>query len=118
MTEISRVLVIGYGVMGRGIAKSFADAGFTSQVLSRRGRGARRRAALRAAIRRHGQNIDLAEPDTLRPGAGEVHPGMPQLGGQAGVMALHATHRTMRRIVRLDHVGLHLMAACATLTVF
>lgn len=36
MAEISRVLVIGYGVMGRGIAKSFADAGFVSQVLSRR----------------------------------------------------------------------------------
>jgi 3-hydroxybutyryl-CoA dehydrogenase len=33
---ISRVLVVGYGVMGRGIAKSFAEAGFATEVLSRR----------------------------------------------------------------------------------
>ncbi len=35
MGAISRVLVVGYGVMGRGIAKSFAAAGFETTVLSR-----------------------------------------------------------------------------------
>lgn len=34
--EIARVLVLGYGVMGRGIARTFADAGFATAVLSRR----------------------------------------------------------------------------------
>lgn len=33
---IKRVLVAGYGVMGRGIAKSFVDSGFETRVLSRR----------------------------------------------------------------------------------
>ena len=32
---VTRVLVVGYGAMGRGIAKSFADAGFETQVLVR-----------------------------------------------------------------------------------
>ena len=32
---VQRVLVIGYGAMGRGIAKSFADTGFETQVLVR-----------------------------------------------------------------------------------
>src|SRR5689334_20964490 len=36
MEPIRRVLVAGYGVMGRGIAKSFADRGFETWVLSRR----------------------------------------------------------------------------------
>lgn len=36
MEPIKRVLVAGYGVMGRGIAKSFADGGFETWVLSRR----------------------------------------------------------------------------------
>ena len=36
MEPIRRVLVAGYGVMGRGIAKSFADGGFETWVLSRR----------------------------------------------------------------------------------
>jgi 3-hydroxybutyryl-CoA dehydrogenase len=38
MTErpIEHVLVVGYGVMGRGIARSFADAGFRTSVWSRR----------------------------------------------------------------------------------
>jgi 3-hydroxybutyryl-CoA dehydrogenase len=35
---IERVVVAGYGVMGRGIAKSFADAGFDTVVWSRRAR--------------------------------------------------------------------------------
>ncbi len=35
---IERVLVAGYGVMGRGIAKSFANAGFDTVVWSRRAR--------------------------------------------------------------------------------
>ena len=36
MGAIARVLVVGYGVMGRGIAASFASAGFETSVLSRR----------------------------------------------------------------------------------
>jgi 3-hydroxybutyryl-CoA dehydrogenase len=36
MEPIRRVLVAGYGVMGRGIAKSFAERGFETWVLSRR----------------------------------------------------------------------------------
>jgi 3-hydroxybutyryl-CoA dehydrogenase len=36
MEPIGRVLVAGYGVMGRGIAKSFAERGFETWVLSRR----------------------------------------------------------------------------------
>ena len=36
MEPIKRVLVAGYGTMGRGIAKSFADGGFETWVLSRR----------------------------------------------------------------------------------
>jgi 3-hydroxybutyryl-CoA dehydrogenase len=35
MGAISRVLIVGYGVMGRGIAKSFAASGFETAVLSR-----------------------------------------------------------------------------------
>src|SRR5712691_10905323 len=33
---IQTVLIYGYGVMGRGVAKTFADAGFTTLVKSRR----------------------------------------------------------------------------------
>jgi len=36
MSAIARVLVVGYGVMGRGIAASFAANGFETSVLSRR----------------------------------------------------------------------------------
>jgi 3-hydroxybutyryl-CoA dehydrogenase len=36
MGAIARVLVVGYGVMGRGIAASFAASGFETAVLSRR----------------------------------------------------------------------------------
>jgi 3-hydroxybutyryl-CoA dehydrogenase len=36
MAAIARVLVVGYGAMGRGIAQSFAAAGFATTVLSRR----------------------------------------------------------------------------------
>src|SRR5882672_4820496 len=35
-TSIQTVLIYGYGVMGRGVAKTFADAGFTTLVKSRR----------------------------------------------------------------------------------
>jgi len=35
-TSIQTVLIYGYGVMGRGVAKTFADAGFTTFVKSRR----------------------------------------------------------------------------------
>jgi 3-hydroxybutyryl-CoA dehydrogenase len=35
-TAIQTVLIYGYGVMGRGVAKTFADAGFTTLVKSRR----------------------------------------------------------------------------------
>ena len=35
MGAISRILIVGYGVMGRGIAASFAAAGFETAVLSR-----------------------------------------------------------------------------------
>jgi 3-hydroxybutyryl-CoA dehydrogenase len=35
-TSIRTVLIYGYGVMGRGVAKTFADAGFTTLVKSRR----------------------------------------------------------------------------------
>src|SRR3979490_3460888 len=34
-TPIQTVLIYGYGVMGRGVAKTFADAGFTTFVKSR-----------------------------------------------------------------------------------
>lgn len=34
-TRVERVLVVGYGSMGRGIAKSFADSGFETHVLVR-----------------------------------------------------------------------------------
>lgn len=36
MKPIETVLIYGYGVMGRGVAKTFADAGFTTIVKSRR----------------------------------------------------------------------------------
>jgi len=35
-TSIQTVLIYGYGVMGQGVAKTFADAGFTTLVKSRR----------------------------------------------------------------------------------
>ena len=35
-TAIQTVLIYGYGVMGRGVAKTFADAGFTTLVKSSR----------------------------------------------------------------------------------
>jgi 3-hydroxybutyryl-CoA dehydrogenase len=35
-TSIQTVLIYGYGVMGRGVAKTFAEAGFTTLVKSRR----------------------------------------------------------------------------------
>jgi 3-hydroxybutyryl-CoA dehydrogenase len=35
-TSIQTVLIYGYGVMGRGVAKTFAEAGFTTWVKSRR----------------------------------------------------------------------------------
>src|SRR5260370_30873242 len=35
-TPIQTVLIYGYGVMGRGVAKTFADAGFTTIVRSSR----------------------------------------------------------------------------------
>ncbi|HEY6721177.1 MAG TPA: 3-hydroxyacyl-CoA dehydrogenase NAD-binding domain-containing protein, partial [Burkholderiales bacterium] len=35
-TPIQTVLIYGYGVMGRGVAKTFADAGFTTLVKSSR----------------------------------------------------------------------------------
>ncbi|HMH18156.1 MAG TPA: 3-hydroxyacyl-CoA dehydrogenase NAD-binding domain-containing protein [Burkholderiales bacterium] len=35
-TSIQKVLIYGYGVMGRGVAKTFADAGFTTLVKSSR----------------------------------------------------------------------------------
>ena len=34
--SIQTVLIYGYGVMGRGVAKTFAEAGFTTLVKSRR----------------------------------------------------------------------------------
>ena len=34
-TSIRTVLIYGYGVMGRGVAKTFADAGFATLVKSR-----------------------------------------------------------------------------------
>src|SRR5260221_9969252 len=37
-TPIQTVLIYGYGVMGRGVAKTFADAGFTTIVRSSRAR--------------------------------------------------------------------------------
>ena len=37
-TPIQTVLIYGYGVMGRGVAKTFADAGFTTIVRSDRAR--------------------------------------------------------------------------------
>jgi 3-hydroxybutyryl-CoA dehydrogenase len=37
-SSIQTVLIYGYGVMGRGVAKTFADSGFTTFVKSRRGR--------------------------------------------------------------------------------
>ena len=35
-TPIKTVLIYGYGVMGRGVAKTFADAGFATLVKSSR----------------------------------------------------------------------------------
>jgi len=35
-SDIARVLVYGYGVMGRGVAGTFARAGFDTMVKSRR----------------------------------------------------------------------------------
>ena len=39
-TAIARVLVVGAGTMGRGVAKSFAESGFETRVWSRRGASA------------------------------------------------------------------------------
>src|SRR5689334_23952152 len=35
-TPIETVLIYGYGVMGQGVAKTFANAGFATTVISRR----------------------------------------------------------------------------------
>jgi 3-hydroxybutyryl-CoA dehydrogenase len=50
-TSIQTVLIYGYGVMGRAVAKTFADAGFTTLVKSRAGKPAGLPANVAAAER-------------------------------------------------------------------
>lgn len=67
------------------------------------------------AVCARGEDIHLAQPDVFRPFVRDMHPRVPQLCAQAGVVALHAAHCTVRRIVRNENVRLHLVAARASL---
>lgn len=102
---IRTVLIYGYGVMGRGVARTFADAGFTTLVKSRRAAQLNLPANLRAAERLPQQAPDLViefVPENVRAKQSvyaEIEAAYP--GGASGDAPLIATGTSGLDLVEL-----------------